>query len=95
MCKSLKHVTIPDSVTEIGYSSFSDCYSLESITIPASVRAIKDDAFESCYNLKKVKMSRKTVLKGWKFGEEVKIQYIKDRSPNQRKKSNWIQKTLD
>ena len=33
-CKNLKSITIPDSVTSIGYSAFYGCISLTSITLP-------------------------------------------------------------
>ena len=50
-CKSLTSVTIPDSVTRIGASTFNGCFSLPSITIPDSVTSIGDGAFGSCYAL--------------------------------------------
>lgn len=44
-------VTIPDSVTQIGFAAFSECTSLTSITIPDSVTSIGDDAFKGCTSL--------------------------------------------
>ena len=42
---------IPDSVTSIGSSAFSDCESLTSVTIPDSVTSIGNSAFYSCDSL--------------------------------------------
>ena len=47
-------VTIPNSVTSIGYSAFSHYYSLTSITIPNSVTSIGDYAFFWCTGLTSV-----------------------------------------
>ena len=44
-------VTIPDSVTSIGGSAFSNCGSLTDITIPAGVTSIGDSAFYGCDSL--------------------------------------------
>ena len=44
-------ITIPNSVTSIGYGAFSDCGSLTSITIPNSVTSIGDYAFFECISL--------------------------------------------
>ena len=46
---TLKSITIPDSITEIGLDAFSCCNSLKNITIPDSVTKIGSDAFEYCY----------------------------------------------
>ena len=45
---SLSNIAIPDSVTAIGDSAFSDCSSLSNIVIPDSVTAIGDFAFSGC-----------------------------------------------
>ena len=42
----LTTVTIPNSVTGIGYGAFRDCSSLTSITIPNNVTSIGSEAFE-------------------------------------------------
>ena len=50
----LTNITIPDSVTCIGYSAFSHCNRLTSITIPDSVTYIGGEAFFCCYKLVEV-----------------------------------------
>ena len=49
--KKETNYTIPDSVTSIRYSAFSDCINLTSITIPDSVTNIGAKAFDGCINL--------------------------------------------
>ena len=46
-CHSLTSVTIPNSVTSIGYQAFNWCTSLNSITIPNNVTSIGSGAFWS------------------------------------------------
>ena len=45
---------IPNSVTSIGNSAFSECTNLSNVTIPDSVTRIGDSAFESCTSLTSV-----------------------------------------
>ena len=47
-------VSLPDGVTSIGNSAFSNCSSLTSITIPNSVTSIGGGAFQYCYSLTSV-----------------------------------------
>lgn len=44
-------VTIPNSVTTIGFCAFAECTGLTSITIPDSVTTISQAAFYGCTNL--------------------------------------------
>ena len=53
-CAGLVSVTIPDSVTSIGYSTFFYCSSLTSVTIPNSVTSIGDHVFRDCSSLTSV-----------------------------------------
>ena len=53
-CYDLISVTIPDSVTSIGYGAFCGCYDLISVTIPDSVTSIGKSAFWGCYDLTSV-----------------------------------------
>jgi len=48
------HVTIPNTVIEIGEKAFLDCSSLKSITIPNSVTGIGDRAFSWCRSLSSI-----------------------------------------
>lgn len=53
-CKSLKQITIPDSVTCICNSVFSQCESLQQIAIPDSVTNIGESAFRECKSLQQI-----------------------------------------
>lgn len=48
-CTALTTITIPDSVTHIGYESFNNCTSLTEITIPDSVTSIGIESTISSY----------------------------------------------
>ena len=47
-------ITLPSTLTDIGYMAFSGCNNLTSITIPQNVKKIGNNAFSSCANLKSV-----------------------------------------
>jgi hypothetical protein len=53
-CVTLVSITIPNSVTEIGWGAFAICTSLTSVTIPNSVTAIGNYAFYNCTSLASV-----------------------------------------
>ena len=55
-CTCLMGITIPDSVTSIGYGAFIRCTALEKISVPNSVSKIDDCAFKGCTNLVEVKL---------------------------------------
>jgi hypothetical protein len=48
---NLTSVTIPKSITSIGYGAFSGCSGLTGVTIPDSVTSIGDRAFSGCSGL--------------------------------------------
>ena len=53
-----KNTTIPNSVTTIGTSAFSDCSGLTSVTIPNSVTSIGEIAFSGCSGLTSVTVDK-------------------------------------
>ena len=74
-CKGLTTITIPDSVTSIGWGAFDYCTGLTSITIPNSVTSIGGSAFEGCtgltsitFNGTKAEWSSITKYGEWKAG---------------------------
>ena len=50
-CSGLTSLTIPSSVTSIGYGAFEGCSGLTSLTIPSSVTSIGWGAFDGCSGL--------------------------------------------
>ena len=52
-----KEYEVPNSVTSIGDSAFSDCNNLTSIHIPDSVTSIGDRAFYGCWSLTSIHIS--------------------------------------
>lgn len=50
-CTSLTSITIPNSVTSIGFMAFSGCSSLTSVTISSGMKSIEEYAFSSCEKL--------------------------------------------
>ncbi|OAV65718.1 Listeria-Bacteroides repeat domain [Bacteroidales bacterium Barb6XT] len=48
----IKYVTIPNSVTSLGYRAFCSCKSLTSVTVPGSVKSFGEAVFKECESLK-------------------------------------------
>ena len=63
-CRSLKSVTIGNSVTSIGTQAFERCTGLTSVTIPDSVTSIGSYAFYGCNSLTSVTIGDKVTSIG-------------------------------
>lgn len=50
--KLLKELHLPETVTELGYSSFWQCESLSEVEIPGSIKKISGWAFSCCFGVK-------------------------------------------
>ena len=72
-CKSLTSITIPNSVTAIGFGMFQGCSRLRSITIPNSVTSIGNWAFYECSSLKSVSVPSHTQIADNAFPSRTKI----------------------
>jgi len=53
-CAGITKITIPNTVTTIGWMEFGGCASLATITIPASVEYIGARAFADCVSIKSI-----------------------------------------
>ncbi|MBR6845792.1 MAG: leucine-rich repeat domain-containing protein [Bacteroidaceae bacterium] len=69
-CNNLSSVSIPNSVTTIGYQAFYGCSSLASASIPSSVTRIGYHAFQNCSSLTSVTIpgSLTTIERGVFYG---------------------------
>lgn len=53
---SLRSVSIPTSVTDIGNNVFNCCYSLRSVVIPPTVASLGDECFNTCQSMQSVSL---------------------------------------
>ena len=56
-CISLKELVLPESIEEVGYEAFRNCYSMFSTLAFANIKTIRSRAFQDCKALKKVYIS--------------------------------------
>lgn len=60
----LTSITIPDSVTTIGYAAFSNCTRLTNVTIPDSVTTISYETFNYCSSLTSIEIPASVTIIG-------------------------------
>ncbi len=64
---TLRQITIPDTVTIIGFRAFGGCECLQRISIPNSVTKIGNEAFWGCLSLKQINIPNSVLSIGEKF----------------------------
>ena len=74
---SLTSITIPDSVTSVGYYAFRDCTGLTSITIPDSVTSIGGYAFSGCTNLETITIPKSATFSSGTFSNCTSLKNVK------------------
>lgn len=60
-CMSLKTITMPNYLVNIGQYTFSNCYSLNYITIPSAFTYLQQSAFVGCSCLNKISFPKTTI----------------------------------
>lgn len=57
----IKHIVLPEGITELPWLAFSGCKKLTNIVLPTTLKAIGCSAFEGCSSLKKVVFPKKHI----------------------------------
>lgn len=74
---SLRSIHIPNAVTNIGESAFSDCEKLQSIVLPQNLQEIKGGTFSRCHSLQSINIPNGvTKIGDCAFLECGQLQYV-------------------
>ena len=73
-CRKLTRMTLPDSVTAIGYSAFAEC-KFSRLHIPSSLKSLGNNVFEGCKNISQFEGGR-----GARFKVQDGILYNSDKT---------------
>ena len=66
---SLVRVSIPDTVTEIGFGAFYTCLNLESVKMSENIASMRGDCFSGCRKLKEISVPKRISTGPWVFNE--------------------------
>ena len=88
-------ITLPVSVTSIGFNAFANCRNLTSITLPTSVRSIGTGAFNVCTSLASITIPASVRSMGmgafsdWTASQTINIRGHANQASADRAWSNW------
>ncbi len=68
---TLKRVTVPESVTEIGANAFANCKSLSELVIPGRITSIGSEAFANCDSLVSAVFENAEVIGGFSYCDKL------------------------
>ena len=51
---NVEEITVPDTVTTLGFRAFNDCPALRKVTLPASIKSVEGLTFTLCKSLKEI-----------------------------------------
>jgi hypothetical protein len=78
-------VTVPESVTEIGASAFSDCTSLRDVYLYAEINAVKVTTFHNCTSLRQIVLKESvTVIEQSAFSNCRELHIVKYTGSNEQ-----------
>lgn len=76
-CKTLKSITIPNSVTQLGESVFMYCENLSNVNLPNNLKNIPDSTFTNCTNLTQITIPNSvTEIGGGAFSDTSIIEIV-------------------
>ena len=63
--RGVKHVVVPEGITEISQSAFEGCETLESIVLPNTRVRVGACAFKDCFNLKNMYITTQEIIEDY------------------------------
>ena len=68
--RSIRRITVPDTVTSLGFAAFADCAVLSEITLPEGLKKIEPYAFSGCTSLESMVLPSSTYALGYNVFEK-------------------------
>ena len=68
--RSIRRITVPDTVTSLGFAAFADCAVLSEITLPVGLKKIEPYAFSGCTSLESMVLPSSTYALGYNVFEK-------------------------
>ena len=97
-CKNITKITIPSTVTTIGYDAFSDCTNLTSIKLPESITSIDYSAFANCTSLASITIPKSVIYMndnegaqfyGWTSSQTINVPFANQAAADTAWGTGW------